>query len=238
MNAQGGRVTARGKKKNLPKSSGGGAAVLKDDGYSAASSSTRVEKKEISEKAASPAPHIKQNQATLSWSKKDITNPNNTVFTKYENAAQLGADMGDLGAGTLKIGSSGLKLLKSLKAASAPVKIETLIKTVSATDKIYDASKLPMQIHHFASNKSKTFSPQFKKIADIYGLDLDADWNKMALPHQGRHPNDYHKFTLDGMNQAKDEAGPDISKFLELYDRYVKQPIINNPELLRKSGWQ
>ncbi|SFX84799.1 hypothetical protein SAMN04487866_1443 [Thermoactinomyces sp. DSM 45891] len=26
-----------------------------------------------------------------------------------------------------------------------------------------------------------------KEITDKYGLDLDAAWNKEALPHQGRH---------------------------------------------------
>ncbi len=39
----------------------------------------------------------------------------------------------------------------------------------------------PIQIHHFASNKNKKYTSQFKKIASKYGLDLDGDWNKQAV---------------------------------------------------------
>lgn len=50
----------------------------------------------------------------------------------------------------------------------------------------------PNQVHHFATGKNKTYTQQFKDIASNYGLDLDGDWNKESLPHQGRHPNVYH----------------------------------------------
>lgn len=56
--------------------------------------------------------------------------------------------------------------------------------------------------------------------------------------HLGRHPNEYHNFILQTMYQIDYEAAGDTSKFLELFDLYIKQTIINNPELLRKSGWR
>jgi RHS repeat-associated protein len=96
----------------------------------------------------------------------------------------------------------------------------------------------PIQVHHFATNKHKTFTPQMERIAKRYGLDLDGDWNKMSLPHQGRHPSAYHRFVLRGMQRAAREAGKNRGRFLELFDRYVKQPIINNPDLLRRNGWR
>jgi hypothetical protein len=97
---------------------------------------------------------------------------------------------------------------------------------------------LPSQLHHFATNKSKTYTPKMKAIADHYGLDLDEVWNKELLPHLGRHPNEYHEFILRGMQQAAREAGDDKAKFLELFEMYVKEPVRRNPDLLRKSGWE
>ncbi len=97
---------------------------------------------------------------------------------------------------------------------------------------------LPEQVHHFATDKNKIFTPQMEAIADKYGLDLDDAWNKELLPHLGRHPNSYHNFVLQGMQRAALEAGSNQKKFLELFELYVKQPIRNNPALLRAAGWQ
>jgi A nuclease family of the HNH/ENDO VII superfamily with conserved AHH len=99
------------------------------------------------------------------------------------------------------------------------------------------ASKLPTQIHHFATNKHSVFTKQMSSIAQKYGLDLNGTWNKAAMPHLGRHPNEYHKFVLQGMERASLEAGSNQAKFLQLFDQYVKQPVLQNPNLLRKSGW-
>ena len=60
-------------------------------------------------------------------------------------------------------------------------------------------STKPLQIHHYATNKSKKYTSQFKKITDKYGLDLDGKWNKSKLPHQGRHPDEYHDYVLNRM---------------------------------------
>ena len=99
-------------------------------------------------------------------------------------------------------------------------------------------STLPKQIHHFATNKSKKFTKELEKIAKKYDLNLDGKWNKELLPHRGRHPYDYHRFVLDKMQKASKKAGKNKDKFLELFEKTVKEPIRKNPELLRKSGWK
>jgi hypothetical protein len=100
------------------------------------------------------------------------------------------------------------------------------------------AQNRPLQEHHFATDKSKTYTPRMKDIADRYGLDLDDVWNKELLPHLGRHPNKYHDFVVDGMQRAAREAAADRARWLELFDKYVKEPVRHNPDLLRKSGWE
>ena len=99
-------------------------------------------------------------------------------------------------------------------------------------------SDLPKQVHHFATNKSKKFTKDLEKIAKKYDLDLDGEWNKELLSHRGRHPYDYHRFVLDKMQKASKKAGKNKDKFLELFEKTVKEPIRKNPELLRKSGWE
>ena len=99
-------------------------------------------------------------------------------------------------------------------------------------------SSLPNQMHHFATNKSKTFTPALKKIADKYNLKLDDMWNKELLPHRGRHPNAYHQFVLDGMRLAHRQARGNVNDFLSAFEEYIIEPVRKNPELLRKSGWK
>ena len=95
----------------------------------------------------------------------------------------------------------------------------------------------PNQVHHFATDKNKTYTQQFKDIASNYGLDLDGDWNKESLPHQGRHPNAYHEYILDNMQKFDKIANGDKKKFLELFDK-MKQSIIKNPSMLYKDYWE
>lgn len=82
-----------------------------------------------------------------------------------------------------------------------------------------------------------------KAIARKYGLGLDGDWNKEMLPHQGRHPNDYHRFVLEEMQNADAIASraPRWTRkkiFLEEFEKRVKNPVRENPDLLRKIGWE
>jgi hypothetical protein len=98
-------------------------------------------------------------------------------------------------------------------------------------------SKLPIQRHHFATNKHSVYTKQMSAIARRHGLDLDGAWNTTLMHHVGRHPHEYHRFVLQGMERASIEAGGNQARFLQLFDLYVKQPILQNPSLLRKSGW-
>lgn len=100
------------------------------------------------------------------------------------------------------------------------------------------ADELPMQLHHFATNKNSVYSPRMEAIACRYGLNLDDAWNTTRMPHLGRHPNAYHDFVLRGMEKAAIEAGDDATMFVKLFDRYVRRPVVKNPDLLRRIGWE
>jgi histone H3/H4 len=100
------------------------------------------------------------------------------------------------------------------------------------------AEELPEQIHHFATNKSKKWTAQLEDIVDRYSLKLDGDWNKASLPHQGRHPDAYHEWVLDQMKQIDNIAQGDQDKFIELFNRRVKEVVEDNPEMLRKTYWE
>ena len=95
----------------------------------------------------------------------------------------------------------------------------------------------PNQVHHYATNKSKTYTPQLEEITNKYGLDLDDAWNKDLLPHQGRHPNAYHNYVLDSMKQFDDIAQGDKDVFLKLYDN-LKNNVKANPDMLYKDYWK
>ena len=77
-----------------------------------------------------------------------------------------------------------------------------------------------------------------KVFAEDFGLNLNGSWNKELMHHHGRHPNEYHDFVLSGMKMARKEAGGDKEKFLKLFEKYIKTPVINNPNLLNKTGWE
>jgi len=94
------------------------------------------------------------------------------------------------------------------------------------------------EIHHFATNKSKTYSKLLKKLIERYGLDLDEAWNKALLKHSGRHCNEYHEFVLKAMQKAAQEAGGNTAKFLELFDKYVAIPVSKAPEMMYKNYWK
>lgn len=96
---------------------------------------------------------------------------------------------------------------------------------------------LPEQTHHYATNKNRTYTPEFEKIANKYGLSLDGDWNKDLLHHLGKHPNEYHDFVLEAMKCIDASACGDQATFLQLYEQYVKSIVRKKPILLRKKGW-
>lgn len=83
------------------------------------------------------------------------------------------------------------------------------------------ASK-PTQEHHYASNKNKTYTPQFEEIRNKYGLELDNEWNKDLFPYQGRHPNAYHDYILNSIRQFDEIVQGNREIFLELFENLKK----------------
>ena len=53
-------------------------------------------------------------------------------------------------------------------------------------DIIKAGDSVKTQIHHFATNKSKAYTPAFEEIANKFGLKLDDAWNKALVPHKGQ----------------------------------------------------
>jgi len=94
----------------------------------------------------------------------------------------------------------------------------------------------PLQIHHFLTNKNKNFTPRFEDITNKYGLKLNDDWNKAKMPHQGRHPNDYHRYMLNEIRKIDNIAKGDKNMFLDLFSK-IKTKIIKNPDMLYKKYW-
>lgn len=58
------------------------------------------------------------------------------------------------------------------------------------------------------------------------------------MPHLGRHPNEYHQFVLNKMVQAAMKSGGSREEFLKLFKQSIIKPVLENPSLLRKSGWK
>ena len=98
-------------------------------------------------------------------------------------------------------------------------------------------STKPNQVHHYATNKSRTYTLQLEEIANRYGLDLGDAWNKDLLPHQGRHPNAYHEYVLDSMKQFDNIAQGNKDIFLKLFDN-LKNNVKSNPDMLYKDYWK
>lgn len=108
------------------------------------------------------------------------------------------------------------KIIKSVKKENGNNYSNYFDKN-SATKGTPQAPKAkPEQVHHFATNKSKTYTPQIEKITKQYGLDLDEAWNKQLMPHQGRHPNAYHEYVLENLKQFDAIAIGDKGKVLEI----------------------
>jgi len=97
---------------------------------------------------------------------------------------------------------------------------------------------LPMQRHHFATDKNQKFTPEFEDILDKYGLDLDDDWNTGMLPHLGRHPEEYHDFVLQEMINSDTIAGGDVDTFLAEFKERVVDVVSATPEMVRTSFWR
>mgnify|MGYP000994994098 CR=1 FL=1 len=70
-----------------------------------------------------------------------------------------------------------------------------------------------------------------------YGLDLDDEWNKELVPHQGRHPNAYHDWMLEELQSIDKVTNGNRDAFLRMFED-VKKTVRDNPDMLRKAFWE
>ena len=132
---------------------------------------------------------------------------------------------------------TGSDLVQSTpKTKTKPQALPRRTPEVGVSDMQVGSGRKVNQVHHFATNKSRKYTSQFENITKKYGLDLDENWNKELMPHQGRHPYAYHDDVLDNMQKFDKIAKGDKTKFLKLYNQ-MKQKIINNPDMLCKDYW-
>ena len=137
---------------------------------------------------------------------------------------------------TYYVGENSI-LVHNANGKSCSMATNTANEAKESLKEAIESGSKPNQVHHFATNKSKKYTSQFENITQKYGLDLDGDWNKELMPHQGRHPYAYHDYVLDNMQKFDKIAKGDETKFLKLYDQ-MKQKIINNPDMLYKDYWK
>ncbi|EAI4517192.1 AHH domain-containing protein [Campylobacter jejuni] len=100
-----------------------------------------------------------------------------------------------------------------------------------------DNKQSSIQTHHIATDKNKRFTKEFQKITKKYSLELDGDWNKVKMPHRGRHPNEYHEYILEKMSKIDKIARGDKDKFLKEFEK-LKEEVKNNPAILHKDYYK
>lgn len=87
------------------------------------------------------------------------------------------------------------KALKAEDALDVAKYSDDVVDAAQGVDEVVGAGKYvddviesgtttkPNQVHHYATNKSKTYTPQLEEIANRYGLDLDDAWNIIVVIH-------------------------------------------------------
>lgn len=103
---------------------------------------------------------------------------------------------------------------------------------------ILESLQMPDQEHHFLTDKSGTYTKGFSDlIEEEFGHSLDEPWNIESMPHRGRHPSMVWEWVGKRLRIIVDEADGDWVRFTDLFDRYIKEPILNDPLFLRKVWW-
>ena len=113
-----------------------------------------------------------------------------------------------------------------------------VVNQSDVSETLQTQSLKPLQRHHYATNKNSKYTPKMENIVKKYGLDLNGEWNMDKLPHQGRHPNEYHRFVLQQMKIIDVMPNMNQGRFINQFEQRVKVPLQNNPEMLYKKFWQ
>jgi len=146
-----------------------------------------------------------------------------------------------LGAGVRLAFKAGNAVDNVTDIAKAANSIDNIIDAGKSVDNLDVAKKLPIENHHFATNKNKFFTPKFDDVLEKYGLDLNGSWNIDSMPHRGRHPNEYHDWVLDeiqNIDKSLGGCGNGCSgDFIRAFSDQVIAPVKKNPIMVRKSYW-
>jgi deoxycytidine triphosphate deaminase len=74
--------------------------------------------------------------------------------------------------------------------------------------------------------------------ADAYHLNIEAPWNKIAIPHQGPHPPEYHIWVRDQVEAIDDVADGDAAIFLQMWEILLRDVIDADPTIVRYEFWR
>lgn len=99
---------------------------------------------------------------------------------------------------------------------------------------------LPIETHHLASDKHLSYyTPQFLDFLSAYPtLSLNQSWNLLSMKHKGRHPNEYHKWVLDRMDEADAVAQGDPTVFVAEFTARVTDLVEASPLMIRAGYWK
>ena len=101
-------------------------------------------------------------------------------------------------------------------------------------------NSLPLEYHHFVTNKHSYYTPQLESITNSYDLSLDGDWNIRLMQHRGRHPHAYHDYVLEAVQGIHEVLGGGKSnqeRFIQMFTDLVIDPVLEVPLMLRKIFW-
>jgi filamentous hemagglutinin len=71
-----------------------------------------------------------------------------------------------------------------------------------------------VEIHHVCSNNNCTWTPEFKKLFDNAGLDLNSPENLVPISgHYGPHPPEYHQYVHDKLSIAVENINPNTPEY-------------------------
>lgn len=99
---------------------------------------------------------------------------------------------------------------------------------------------MPDQYHHLASIYG-SWGDEFHAIAYQYGLstaDTNRLWNVVRMPHRGPHPREYHDWVYANMERADSIAQGDVDTFLDLFARWVRDVVVQDPTIVRVAYWK
>lgn len=99
---------------------------------------------------------------------------------------------------------------------------------------------MPQQYHHMATHYG-AWGEEFQDIVQTYGLDVEdaaRAWNVFQIPHRGPHPQEYHQWALDNMQEADRQAQGDVAVFKSLFNAWVVDVVKEDPTIVRLAYWK